>query len=144
MMLTTEHVCVCLCLCVSVCFKEGSGEEGKRRKRRVRRASDFIKSTWKENNNAERIFNLLPERDTLCYSALIRGMVMVRTHPWPMLLSARPAGGFLQWNAHIDASKISACLSVSPQHGACAKAFSMFTDMLNNRLTGELPETIYH
>lgn len=27
---------------------------------------------------------------------------------------------------------------VSPQHGAYAKAFSMYTDMLNNRLTGEL------
>uniref|UniRef100_A0A3Q4G3J7 Small ribosomal subunit protein mS39 n=1 Tax=Neolamprologus brichardi TaxID=32507 RepID=A0A3Q4G3J7_NEOBR len=49
-----------------------------------------------ENNNAERIFNLLPERDTRCYSALIRGMV---------------------------------------KHGAYAKAFSMYTDMLNNRLT---------
>uniref|UniRef100_A0A3Q0SYC6 Small ribosomal subunit protein mS39 n=1 Tax=Amphilophus citrinellus TaxID=61819 RepID=A0A3Q0SYC6_AMPCI len=49
-----------------------------------------------ENNNAERILNLLPERDTRCYSALIRGMV---------------------------------------KHGAYAKAFSMYTDLLNNRLT---------
>ncbi|TNN66014.1 Pentatricopeptide repeat domain-containing protein 3, mitochondrial [Liparis tanakae] len=49
-----------------------------------------------ENSNAERIFNLLPERDTRCYSALIRGMV---------------------------------------KHGAYAKAYSMYTDMLNNRVT---------
>uniref|UniRef100_A0A8D3ATV9 Small ribosomal subunit protein mS39 n=1 Tax=Scophthalmus maximus TaxID=52904 RepID=A0A8D3ATV9_SCOMX len=32
------------------------------------------KCTWEENNNAERLFNVLPERDTRCYSALIRGM----------------------------------------------------------------------
>ncbi|XP_063344213.1 small ribosomal subunit protein mS39 isoform X2 [Pelmatolapia mariae] len=75
------------------------GEELKKRKTRVRRASDFLKFTWKENNNAERIFNLLPERDTRCYSALIRGMV---------------------------------------KHGAYAKAFSMYTDMLNNRLTADV------
>ncbi|KAL3972616.1 small subunit ribosomal protein S33 [Sarotherodon galilaeus] len=75
------------------------GAELKKRKARVRRASDFLKFTWKENNNAERIFNLLPERDTRCYSALIRGMV---------------------------------------KHGAYAKAFSMYTDMLNNRLTADV------
>uniref|UniRef100_A0A3P9N285 Small ribosomal subunit protein mS39 n=1 Tax=Poecilia reticulata TaxID=8081 RepID=A0A3P9N285_POERE len=49
-----------------------------------------------ENNNAERIFNLLPERDTRCYSALIRGMV---------------------------------------KHGAYAKAFNLYEDLLNNRLS---------
>ncbi|XP_044062196.1 pentatricopeptide repeat domain-containing protein 3, mitochondrial [Siniperca chuatsi] len=78
---------------------EGSGEEAKRRKGRLRRASDVLKSTWRENNNAERIFNLLPERDTQCYSALIRGMV---------------------------------------KHGAYAKAFSMYTDLLNNRQTADV------
>ncbi|XP_042274042.1 pentatricopeptide repeat domain-containing protein 3, mitochondrial [Thunnus maccoyii] len=78
---------------------EESGEEVKRRRGRVRRATDFLKSTWKENNNAERIFSLLPERDTRCYSALIRGMV---------------------------------------KHGAYAKAFSTYTDMLNNRLTADV------
>ncbi|TKS72766.1 Pentatricopeptide repeat domain-containing protein 3, mitochondrial [Collichthys lucidus] len=82
---------------------DGSGADHKKRKWRVRRASDLLKVTWKENNNAERIFNLLPEKDTRCYSALIRGMVM---------------------------------------HGAYAKAFSVYTDMLNNRLTGELQKTI--
>uniref|UniRef100_M3ZP93 Small ribosomal subunit protein mS39 n=1 Tax=Xiphophorus maculatus TaxID=8083 RepID=M3ZP93_XIPMA len=49
-----------------------------------------------ENNNAERIFNLLPERDARCYSALIRGMV---------------------------------------KHGAYAKAFNLYADLLNNRLS---------
>uniref|UniRef100_A0A3B5M2V7 Small ribosomal subunit protein mS39 n=1 Tax=Xiphophorus couchianus TaxID=32473 RepID=A0A3B5M2V7_9TELE len=38
-------------------------EEGGRRKPMGRRAMDLPKFTWKENNNAERIFNLLPERD---------------------------------------------------------------------------------
>ncbi|CAN9514673.1 unnamed protein product [Ophioblennius macclurei] len=75
------------------------GEEQRKRTARVRRATDFMKLTWRENNNAERIFNLLPERDTRCYSALIRGMV---------------------------------------KHGAYAKAFSMYTDLLNNRLTADI------
>uniref|UniRef100_A0A671WMV6 Small ribosomal subunit protein mS39 n=1 Tax=Sparus aurata TaxID=8175 RepID=A0A671WMV6_SPAAU len=78
---------------------EESGEEPKKRKGRVRRASDIIKSTWKQNNNAERIFNLLPERDTHCYSALIRGTVL---------------------------------------HGAYEKAFSLYTDMQNNRLSADI------
>ncbi|XP_054453669.1 pentatricopeptide repeat domain-containing protein 3, mitochondrial [Anoplopoma fimbria] len=78
---------------------EKSGEEVKRSKSRFRRASDLLRSTWRENGNAERIFNLLPERDTRCYSALIRGMV---------------------------------------KHGAYAKAFSMYTDMLNNRVTADV------
>ncbi|KAL3045277.1 hypothetical protein OYC64_013523 [Pagothenia borchgrevinki] len=76
--------------------KQGLGRQGLGR---PRRASDIMKSSWKENNNAERIFNLLPERDTRCYSALIRGMV---------------------------------------KHGAHAKAFSIYTDLLNNRLTADV------
>uniref|UniRef100_A0A8C6K5T6 Small ribosomal subunit protein mS39 n=1 Tax=Nothobranchius furzeri TaxID=105023 RepID=A0A8C6K5T6_NOTFU len=55
--------------------------------------------SWTENNNAERIFYLLPERDTRCYSAVIRGMV---------------------------------------KHGAYAKAFSVYSDMLNNRTPGDV------
>ncbi|XP_071384612.1 small ribosomal subunit protein mS39 [Centroberyx affinis] len=78
---------------------EESGEEPRSRTGRVRRASDLLKSTWRENNNAERIFNLLPERDTHCYSALIRGMV---------------------------------------KHEASVKAFNMYTDMLNNRMTADV------
>lgn len=78
---------------------EEPGEEVRQGRGRPRRASDFMKFSWKENNNAERIFNLLPERDTRCYSALIRGMV---------------------------------------KHGAHAKAFSIYTDLLNNRLTADV------
>ncbi|KAM9850162.1 LOW QUALITY PROTEIN: small ribosomal subunit protein mS39 [Aulostomus maculatus] len=37
--------------------------------------SSWVKTTWRVNNNAERILSLLPERDTRCFSALIRGMV---------------------------------------------------------------------
>ncbi|XP_014822466.1 PREDICTED: pentatricopeptide repeat domain-containing protein 3, mitochondrial isoform X2 [Poecilia mexicana] len=74
-------------------------EEDRRRKPMGRRAMDFLKCTWKENNNAERIFNLLPERDARCYSALIRGMV---------------------------------------KHGAYAKAFNLYEDLLNNRLSADV------
>nr|XP_019937175.1 PREDICTED: pentatricopeptide repeat domain-containing protein 3, mitochondrial isoform X2 [Paralichthys olivaceus] len=75
------------------------GEELKKRRVRIRQTLDSLKSTWKENNNAERIFNMLPERDLRCYSALIRGMV---------------------------------------KHGAYAKAFSMYTDLLNEKLTADV------
>ncbi|XP_044151079.1 pentatricopeptide repeat domain-containing protein 3, mitochondrial [Bufo gargarizans] len=55
--------------------------------------------TWRENNNAERIFNLMPERNAHSYRTMIRGMV---------------------------------------KHGAYAQAFSMYTDLLNNRYTGDV------
>nr|XP_057919816.1 small ribosomal subunit protein mS39 isoform X3 [Doryrhamphus excisus] len=76
-----------------------SAGEVRKRKGRFRRSSDFLRLTWKDHNNAERIFNLLPEKDARCYSALIRGMV---------------------------------------KHGAYTKAFSMYTDLLNNRLTADV------
>ncbi|MEQ2187479.1 hypothetical protein GOODEAATRI_005085 [Goodea atripinnis] len=56
---------------------EEAGEETKRRKPKWRRAADHLRTSWKENNNAERIFNLLPEKDSRCYSALIRGMELL-------------------------------------------------------------------
>ncbi|XP_034545147.1 pentatricopeptide repeat domain-containing protein 3, mitochondrial [Notolabrus celidotus] len=101
---TTHDLLDLICLyCDSDPAEEGPQTEDmeamKRKKGRVRRSADILKSTWRENNNAERIFNLLPERDTRCYSALIRGMV---------------------------------------KHGAYTKAFSAYTDMLNNRLTADI------
>ncbi|XP_062250359.1 small ribosomal subunit protein mS39 isoform X2 [Platichthys flesus] len=75
------------------------GEDLKRRRFKIRQTLDSLQWTWKENNNAERIFSVLPERDTRCYSALIRGMV---------------------------------------KHGAYAKAFSMYTDLLNEKLTADV------
>uniref|UniRef100_A0A6Q2YBE7 Small ribosomal subunit protein mS39 n=1 Tax=Esox lucius TaxID=8010 RepID=A0A6Q2YBE7_ESOLU len=57
---------------------EVEDDKGRRRKGRPQR-----------NNNAERIFNLLPERDTRAYSALIRGMVKVAdVHIFNALISA--------------------------------------------------------
>lgn len=77
---------------------EEAGQEARWRRTRGRRATD-LKFTWKENNNAERIFHQLPERDTRCYSALIRGMV---------------------------------------KHGSYMKAFNLYTDLLNNRLSADV------
>ncbi|XP_069045784.1 small ribosomal subunit protein mS39 [Lepisosteus oculatus] len=70
-----------------------------RNKGRLRRASDLLGIVWRENNNAERIFNLMPERNERSYCALIRGMVKC---------------------------------------GAYTKAFSTYTDLLNNRLTADV------
>uniref|UniRef100_A0A673L2K9 Small ribosomal subunit protein mS39 n=1 Tax=Sinocyclocheilus rhinocerous TaxID=307959 RepID=A0A673L2K9_9TELE len=55
--------------------------------------------SFRENNNAERIFALLSEPNTHSYSALIRGMV---------------------------------------KHGAYSKAFSTYTDLLNNPLKADV------
>ncbi|KAL0973945.1 hypothetical protein UPYG_G00213280 [Umbra pygmaea] len=76
-----------------------TADDGRRRKGRPRRASDLVKIVWRENNNAERIFNLLPERGAGAYCALIRGMV---------------------------------------KYGVPMKAFNTYTDMLNNRLSGDV------
>ncbi|XP_077334106.1 small ribosomal subunit protein mS39 [Lithobates pipiens] len=54
---------------------------------------------WSDNNNAERIFNLMPEKDAHSFRTMIRGMV---------------------------------------KHSAFTKAFDMYTDLLNNRLTGDV------
>ncbi|XP_061901290.1 small ribosomal subunit protein mS39 [Entelurus aequoreus] len=76
-----------------------SGLEVRKKRGRFHQSSEFPKLIWRDQNNAERIFNMLPEKDTRCYSALIRGMV---------------------------------------KHGAYTKAFSMYTDLLNNRLTADV------
>ncbi|KAJ8015167.1 hypothetical protein DPEC_G00023330 [Dallia pectoralis] len=55
-------------------------DDARRRKGRPRRAADLVKVVWRENNNAERIFNLLPERNSRAFSALIRGMVKYGAH----------------------------------------------------------------
>ncbi|XP_032890785.1 pentatricopeptide repeat domain-containing protein 3, mitochondrial isoform X1 [Amblyraja radiata] len=47
----------------------------RRRRGRLRKATDLLTVTWRENNNAERIFNLMPERNEHTYCAMIRGMV---------------------------------------------------------------------
>ncbi|MGH0173735.1 UNVERIFIED_CONTAM: hypothetical protein FKN15_066386 [Acipenser sinensis] len=71
----------------------------KRQKGRLRKASDLIGVVWRENNNAERIFNLMPEKNERSFCSLIRGMV---------------------------------------KYGAYTKAFSMYADLLNNRMTADV------
>ncbi|XP_026503886.1 pentatricopeptide repeat domain-containing protein 3, mitochondrial [Terrapene carolina triunguis] len=58
-------------------LKESEEEAPDQRKRRgrSRKTSDFIGPKWRENNNAERIFNLMPERNAHSYCTMIRGMV---------------------------------------------------------------------
>ncbi|KAI4873774.1 hypothetical protein NFI96_010633 [Prochilodus magdalenae] len=86
--------------CRVVCVLQGEEQEDvKRRKGMPQRASDLLRLVWRENNNAERIFNMMPERNRRSYGALIRGMV---------------------------------------KHGAYTKAFDTYTDLLNNRLTGDV------
>ncbi|KAG7518068.1 hypothetical protein JOB18_023733 [Solea senegalensis] len=107
-MRTTHDLLDLICLyCDKNPVQEGDTEaedveavEGRnKRKVKLREYLDSQECTWEENNSAERIFNVLPERDAHCYAALIRGMV---------------------------------------KHGAHAKAFSMYTDLLNERLTADV------
>uniref|UniRef100_A0A665T832 Small ribosomal subunit protein mS39 n=1 Tax=Echeneis naucrates TaxID=173247 RepID=A0A665T832_ECHNA len=96
---TTHDLLDLICLCgdrdpeqdgithhiTSLCVEQESGEKRGRRTK-LRRDLEIQKTPWRENNNAERIFNLLPERDTRCYSALIRADV----HIFNALLTAAP------------------------------------------------------
>ncbi|XP_043919399.1 pentatricopeptide repeat domain-containing protein 3, mitochondrial [Protopterus annectens] len=73
-------------------------ENSKRRKGRFRKS--FEQSiTWRENNNAERIFNLMQEKNEHSFCTLIQGMV---------------------------------------KYGAYNKAFSVYTDLLNNRMNADV------
>ncbi|NXW96880.1 PTCD3 protein, partial [Larus smithsonianus] len=71
-----------------------NASEQKARKRQSQRGSQSSDSRWRENNNAERIFKVMPERNAHSYCTMIRGMV---------------------------------------KHGASAKAYDMYIDMLNER-----------
>lgn len=67
------------------------------------------KASWKENNNAERIFALLSEPDTRSYSALIRGMVKYGAYSrafstYTDLLNARLTADVHIFNALIAAA----------------------------------------
>uniref|UniRef100_W5KWE0 Small ribosomal subunit protein mS39 n=1 Tax=Astyanax mexicanus TaxID=7994 RepID=W5KWE0_ASTMX len=76
----------------------GEDQEDVKKKEGIPQRDSGI-SRWRENNNAERIFHIMPERTRRSYGALIRGMV---------------------------------------KYGAYSKAFDMYTDMLNNRLTADV------
>ncbi|NXJ62682.1 PTCD3 protein, partial [Rostratula benghalensis] len=68
--------------------------EQKAPKTQFRRGLQSSGSRWRENNNAERIFKIMPERNAHSYCTMIRGMV---------------------------------------KHGASAKAYDMYMDLLNER-----------
>ncbi|KFV62042.1 hypothetical protein N307_11845, partial [Dryobates pubescens] len=80
--------------------KEDSEEAEKAPNRQLRRGSQPAGTRWslslgsRENNNAERIFKIMPERNAHSYCTMIRGMV---------------------------------------KHGAPAKAYDMYMDLLNQR-----------
>ncbi|NXN64098.1 PTCD3 protein, partial [Himantopus himantopus] len=73
---------------------EVNASEQKAPKRQLQRGSQLFGSRWRENNNAERIFKIMPERNAHSYCTMIRGMV---------------------------------------KHGASAKAYDMYMDLLNER-----------
>ncbi|NWY50633.1 PTCD3 protein, partial [Chionis minor] len=73
---------------------EVNASEQKAPKRQFQRGSQSSDSRWRENNNAERIFKIMPERNAHSYCTMIRGMV---------------------------------------KHGASAKAYDMYIDLLNER-----------
>ncbi|XP_054028212.1 pentatricopeptide repeat domain-containing protein 3, mitochondrial [Dryobates pubescens] len=73
---------------------EGNASEQKAPNRQLRRGSQPAGTRWRENNNAERIFKIMPERNAHSYCTMIRGMV---------------------------------------KHGAPAKAYDMYMDLLNQR-----------
>ncbi|NXX39459.1 PTCD3 protein, partial [Tricholaema leucomelas] len=106
---TTNSLLDLLCFCgdkESILEKEEEGKEGmeeaeeispseqKAPKRQLPRGSPSPWAGWREDNNAERIFKIMPERNAHSYCTMIRGMV---------------------------------------KHGAPAKAYDMYTDMLNER-----------
>ncbi|KAG9338568.1 hypothetical protein JZ751_025626 [Albula glossodonta] len=55
--------------------EELQDETPKKPGRGSRKAADLIGRVWRQNNNAERIFKLMPEKNSRAYCALIRGMV---------------------------------------------------------------------
>ncbi|KAI6069948.1 Pentatricopeptide repeat domain-containing protein 3, mitochondrial [Aix galericulata] len=71
-----------------------NASEQKTPKRPLQRGPRLSGSRWRENNDAERIFKIMPERNAHSYCTMIRGMA---------------------------------------KHGASAKAYDMYTELLNER-----------
>uniref|UniRef100_A0A8C7GTC3 Small ribosomal subunit protein mS39 n=1 Tax=Oncorhynchus kisutch TaxID=8019 RepID=A0A8C7GTC3_ONCKI len=103
-------------------------EEGRRRKGRLRRASDLVRIVWRENNNAERIFNLLPERDTRAYSALIRGMVKYGAHVKAFNTYTDMLNNRLTADVHTFNALISAAPEVRERY---TEKWDLIVDLLN-------------
>uniref|UniRef100_A0A8C1BP74 Small ribosomal subunit protein mS39 n=1 Tax=Cyprinus carpio carpio TaxID=630221 RepID=A0A8C1BP74_CYPCA len=84
-------------------------DEPQAKKGRAAKASDLLKATWKEKNNAERIFALLSEPNKHSYSALIRGMVKYGAYSkafstYTDLLNSRLKADMHMFNALITAA----------------------------------------
>lgn len=90
-------------------------ETTKKYKSRFRKSTE-AKVLWRENNNAERIFNLLPERDTRCYSALIRGMVKYGAFSRAFSFYADLLNNRLPGDVHIFNALISVTAEVRDTH----------------------------
>ncbi|TFK10026.1 Pentatricopeptide repeat domain-containing protein 3, mitochondrial [Platysternon megacephalum] len=89
-------------------LEESEAEAPDQRKWRghSQKTSDFIGPKWRKNNNAERIFNLMPERNAHSYCTMIRGMVKhgacVRAHDmYTDLLNDRHTADVYTFNALI-------------------------------------------
>ncbi|XP_077136347.1 small ribosomal subunit protein mS39 [Ranitomeya variabilis] len=80
-------------------YQQEDNESANFKRKNVPQKNLPARKTWRPNNNAERIFNLMPERNDHSYRTMIRGMV---------------------------------------KHGAYAQAFGTYTDLLNNRFTGDV------
>ncbi|XP_037531339.1 pentatricopeptide repeat domain-containing protein 3, mitochondrial [Nematolebias whitei] len=83
---------------------------------------------WRDGNNAERIFNLLPNRDTLCYSALIRGMVKYRAYTKAFSMYKQLLRNGLSGDVHIFNALFSAIPYVED---TSAKKWGIMNDLLN-------------
>uniref|UniRef100_A0ACB8EU57 Uncharacterized protein n=1 Tax=Sphaerodactylus townsendi TaxID=933632 RepID=A0ACB8EU57_9SAUR len=79
--------------------QQEEGLEVRKQRSNMWKTSDTTGIKWRENSNAERVFNLMPEKNDHSYCTMIRGMV---------------------------------------KHRAYSKAFDMYTDLLNNRLKGDV------
>ncbi|KAM9062377.1 pentatricopeptide repeat domain-containing protein 3, mitochondrial isoform X1 [Sarcophilus harrisii] len=80
-------------------LEEAEDNLTKKSSKQKKAAESQPRITWKANNNAERIFHLMPEKNAHSYCTLIRGMV---------------------------------------KHHADEKAFTVYTDLLNNRLRADV------
>ncbi|NXX15482.1 PTCD3 protein, partial [Podargus strigoides] len=78
---------------------EANASEQKAPKRRFQRGSQSSVPRWRDDNDAERIFKIMPEKNAHSYCTMIRGMV---------------------------------------KHGAFAKAYDMYTNLLNERYKADV------
>ncbi|XP_078409823.1 small ribosomal subunit protein mS39 [Cetorhinus maximus] len=87
---------------------EETGDLQKRQRGRPRKASDLLSITWRENNNAERIFSLMPEQNEHSFCTMIRGMIKYGAYTKAMnmytdLLNNRMKADVYTFNALISA-----------------------------------------